>query len=337
MGECCVEMGRMRQEEPKSRPSLVVLAGGLAKRYGGCKPLAPVGLHGEAVIDLTASDAREAGFGDVVLVLGPQTGAAITYHVRRCWPSSVPVDFAVQEVPLGTAHAVLCARRLLPDGPFAVVNADDVYGARALALLARHLERRPAGEEAEADGAGMEGRDDAEHFLVAFAIRNTIVSADPVTRGTCVVGPGSRLEGIVERRKVTKGTDGRFISEDGLEPVEISGDTPVSVNLWGFGDSIWGVLEAAVTEAHPGVAPDGTVRRGAAVETDHEVLLPEVVGDVVAGKVPGGGPAQEVQVLQGPGRCLGVTHSEDLPIVRGELAALVGQGLRPEGVFEFER
>ncbi len=65
---------------------LVVLAAGMAKRYGGCKPLAPVGLHGEAVIDLTASDAEAAGFGDVVIIVGPQTGPAIAYHVRQCFP-----------------------------------------------------------------------------------------------------------------------------------------------------------------------------------------------------------------------------------------------------------
>ena len=96
---------------------LVVLAAGMAKRYGGCKPLAPVGLHGEAVIDLTAGDALAAGFGPVVLVLGPQTGPAIRYHVKAAFPRHVQVSFAEQSVPLGTAHAVLCARRLVGDGP----------------------------------------------------------------------------------------------------------------------------------------------------------------------------------------------------------------------------
>ena len=67
-------------------PTLVMLAAGMAKRYGGCKPLAPLGVHGEAIIDLTASDALAAGFGRIVLVVGPMTSAALTYHVRRTWP-----------------------------------------------------------------------------------------------------------------------------------------------------------------------------------------------------------------------------------------------------------
>ena len=304
------------------RPALVVLAGGQAKRYRGCKPLAPVGLHGEAVIDLTGSDARAAGFGEIVLVLGPQTASAITYHVRRCWPSSIPVTFVVQHVPLGTAHALLCAHQALPQGPFGVVNADDVYGAPALEVLAQQLSG-DADERAEA----------ADHVLVAFAIRDTIVTSEPVTRGTCVVGEDRKLAAIVERRKVTMHGDGHISSYDGLEPVDIPGDTLVSVNLWGFTAPVWPALEAAVVAIHRGVAHDGSVRDSAGVDPDVEVLLPEVIGQLVAGRAPHRGPAQSVRVLDGPGRCLGVTHSEDLPIVRSELASMIGQGLRPEGIW----
>ena len=330
MGERSPEMEGMSTEGRPSRPSLVVLAGGLAKRYKGCKPLAPVGLHGEAVIDLTVSDARAAGFGDIVLVLGPQTASAITYHVRRCWPPSVPVTSTVQQFPLGTAHALLCARRLLHDGPFGVVNADDVYGIPALEVLAGALlDKGQAG--------ATDSTDSKDHALVAFAIRDTVVTSEPVTRGTCLVGPERRLAGIVERRKVTMHSDGRFTSHDGLEPLEIPPDTLVSVNLWGFFPEVWQALEAAVMDVHPGVASDGSVRDESSVKVGVEVLLPEVIGQLVNGVAPGGAPAQTVRVLDGPGRCLGVTHSEDLPLVRSELAAMVGQGFRPEGIWETAR
>ncbi len=91
-------------------PPLVVLAAGMARRYGGCKPLAPIGPNGEAVIDLLVSDAVAAGFGQIVLVLHPESGPAVRYHVERCWPKSVDVAFAEQRVPLGTVHAVLAAK-----------------------------------------------------------------------------------------------------------------------------------------------------------------------------------------------------------------------------------
>jgi hypothetical protein len=293
---------------------LVILAAGLAKRYGGTKPLAPVGLHGEAVIDLTTGDAVAGGFGDVVIVLGPQTGPAIAYHVRGVFPARVRVTFAEQSIPLGTAHAVLCARKHVGDGPFAVANSDDVYGAPALSLLQQHL-------------AGS-----AEHAIVAYRLADTIVTADPVTRGTCEFDASGHLARLVERRQVTRQPDGSIRADDGREPSVISPDTPVSMNLWGFQPSIWPVLEGAVLETHPAVAPDGSVRDPAELTSDAEVLLPEVVGAMIAGRAAG--PAQAVRVLDGPGRCIGVTHGDDLPVVRMELAMMVGQGRRPENPWE---
>jgi hypothetical protein len=292
-------------------PALVVLAAGMATRYGGgCKALAPVGLRGEALIDLNASDAQEAGFGRVVVVLGPHSGPAITYHIEQCWPQSLDVRLAEQRLPLGTAHAALCAHGHVGDGPFAVVNADDVYGVPSLARLCRFL--------AESD----------EHANVAYRLSDTIVSDDPVTRATVRAGPDGRLEEMVERRKVARRPDGRFVAADGKEPAELSPDTPVSVNLWGFQPSVWSVLEAAVTAAHPGVGLDGVV--AGEPGDDAEVLLPEVIGAMAAGRPAGGGAAQTVRVLEGVGRCIGVTHPGDLRVVRTELAVMVGQGTRAE-------
>lgn len=291
------------------RPALVMLAAGMATRYGGgCKPLAPVGLHGEAVIDLNASDALSAGFGRIVVVLGPHSGPAIAYHVERCWPGTVDVALAEQTVPLGTAHAALCAHPFVAERRFALVNADDVYGIEALETLRQHL------EETE------------EHANVAYRLADTIVSDDPVTRGTAIAGPDGLLAEMVERKKVSRQSDGTYVSADGKEPAHLDADTPVSVNLWGFQPAIWPLIETAVRRAHPAVAPDGTVQ-GELLD-DHEVLLPEVIGAMVHGQHEGLERAQPVRVLRAPGRTVGVTHQEDLPIVRMELAAMVGEGIR---------
>jgi len=138
-------------------PALVVLAAGMARRYGGCKPLAPIGPHGEAVVDLLVSDAVRAGFGRIVLVLHPETGPAIRYHVEQCWPQSIDVDFAVQRLPLGTVHAVLAAEGALTGvASFAVCNADDVYGEVAMGMLADQLRSSAH-----------------EHVLVGYQLRST--------------------------------------------------------------------------------------------------------------------------------------------------------------------
>jgi hypothetical protein len=297
------------------RPALVVLAAGMAKRFGGgCKPLAPLGLHGEAVIDLTAGDALRGGFGPVVLVIGPQTGPAIRYHVERTWPTGIDVGFADQEVALGTAHAVLCARPLIGDRPFAVVNADDVYGADAFALLSGHLLA-----------------DNDEHALVGFALRDSVSTADPVTRGICEASPDGLLVRITERKLVTRAPDGTFFSDDGRAPRDLDPAGPVSMNLWGLRSSIWPVLEAAVLAVHRYVDPKTGVLL-AAPESTEEVLLPEVVGTMIA--APGAGSGTNVRVLPGTGPCVGVTHAADLPVVRSQLAGMVARGERAESPWQ---
>jgi hypothetical protein len=282
-------MGRV--SAPSTDPPLVILAAGRARRYGGVKPLAPVGPRGEAVIDLVASDALAAGFGSIVLVLGPSTGPAIRYHVEHTWPAHVDVKFALQEAPLGTVHAVLSASEFVGSAPYGVGNADDIYGRAAVALLATYL------QAAQPTNA-----------LVGFRLADAVVGDAPVTRGICEVGPDGQLLRVDERRQVTALPDGRFASADGLEPSELPADARVSMNLWGFTPAFHRTLEAAMTAA-----------TGASEEA--EVLLPEVVGQSLA--------TNPFTVLPAAGRCIGVTHPDDLELVQVELARQVGQGMRP--------
>jgi hypothetical protein len=291
-------------------PSLVVLAAGMARRYGGCKPLAPIGPRGEAVIDLLVSDAVAAGFGQIVLVLHPETGPAIRYHVERCWPEWVEVGFAEQRLPLGTVHAVLAAQQTLAsDQPFAVSNADDVYGEVAMRLLARQL-------ESSSD----------EHALIGYQLRSTVATSDPVTRGICEVSKKGFLTALTERRQVTRLDNGeRFSAKDGIEPETLSGELPTSVNLWGFQPGIWNVLESAMDAS--GLDEEALLSQMAAGgdAPGAEVLLPEVVASMVSG-----GTGLPVRVITTDARLDGVTHAADLPIVSAELARQVAWGTRPD-------
>jgi len=280
---------------------LVVLAAGRATRYGGVKPLAPVGPHGEAVIDVLASDALAAGFSTFVLVIGPETGPAIRYHVERAWPKEVDVRFAVQETARGTVEALLVGLACLGAGAsVAVANADDLPGRGGLALLADHL-----------------GGGDPRHVLVAYRLAASLVGADPVTRGVCEVGADELLVRIDERRRVAPGPDGRILADDGREPAELDPRAPVSMNLWGLRPEVAGLLEKAAAE------PQG----------EGEILLPEVVGAALAG-AGSEGRGLEVKVLHAPGRCIGVTHPGDVDLVRAELAREVGRGDRPAALWE---
>ncbi len=272
-------------------PALVILAAGRAKRYGGCKPLAPVGAFGEAVIDLVASDALAAGFGTIVLVLGPSTGPAIRYHVEHTWPAAVDVRFATQPAPLGTVNAVLAASEHVGDTPYGVGNADDVYGHAGCALLAEHL--RAHGET---------------NALIGYRLADAVIGYAPVTRGICRVGADGMLLGVDERRQVTATPDGGFVAGDGRSPETLSGEDRVSMNLWGFTPAFHKTLQAAMDAAVD-------------ASEESEVLLPEVVAQSLS--------ANPFTMLPAQGRCVGVTHPDDLSLVQEELNRQVASGERP--------
>jgi CTP:molybdopterin cytidylyltransferase MocA len=277
--------------------TLVVLAAGRATRYGGVKPLASVGITGEAVLDVLASDALAAGFERLVLVVGPETGPALRYHVARGWPREVPVEFALQETPRGTVDAVLAAADLLDEGsPFGVANADDLPSEAGLSLLARHVRSS-----------------DTASAAVCYRLRDSLLGEAPVTRGLCRVDGDGMLVAVDERRHVTPLPDGRVVADDGREPKELDPDQFVSVNLWGFRPELVGVLQSALA------ASDGQA----------EVLLPEVVDELLAARRAGAPGGMAIRVLRSPGRCIGVTHPGDVALVQAELAREIGRGDRP--------
>lgn len=278
---------------PDDGAVLVVLAAGQAKRYGGgLKPLAPVGPNGEAILDLVGSDAIDAGFTTIVVVLGPHSSDPIRAHVRANWPPSVDVRFAMQAAPRGTVDAVLSAWSELDSRTrFGVSNADDLYGPRAFAILAGHVK-----------GSG------GDNALVGFTLERAVIGDSPVTRGVCRTGPDGHLVQIDERRGVTRRGDGTFGTTDGRSPETLDPTTLVSMNLWAFSTSLEGAFRDAVAGADDG-----------------EVLLPELVATLIAEQ----SRPCPFAVLATDSRCVGVTHPDDLELVQRDIADQVERGERP--------
>ena len=275
-------------------PSLVVLAAGRARRYGGLKQLAPIGLHGEGVIDLIASDAVAAGFSHIVLVINPETGPEIRRHVSATWPREWSVDFALQAQPQGTVPATLAALPFLdPTIPFAISNADDLYGREVFSLLSEHLTTK------------------STNCLIGFRLDRALVGDLPVSRGVCNVVNG-HLTDIVERRLVHNSPNG-FVSDDGLSPVSLDAETTVSMNLWGFQPAIWPLLTAEFATHDFTESP--------------EALLPVFVGSILHHH------PLRFDVLHTSSRCVGVTHADDLPLVQLEVRLQVELGERAEYAF----
>ena len=279
-----------------SSPTLIILAAGRARRYGGVKQLAPIGKHGEGVIDLIAADAFAAGFGDIVIVVNEDTGPMIEQHVSWHWPKEHRVTFALQEKQRGTVSAVLAAESSLDTTKkFGVSNADDLYGREAFLKLGQHF--------AQSD----------HHCLVGFELDRALVGNLPVSRGICRVDDDGRLVDIVERRNVHSTLEG-YDADDGLEPVSLSPLETVSMNLWGFQPEILPLMHQALEEHDFAEEP--------------EIQLSTFVGQILRKD-----PSISFDVLPTRSRCIGVTHAQDLPVAQLLVRLEIEVGQRPEYAF----
>ncbi|MGH9298114.1 MAG: NTP transferase domain-containing protein [Acidimicrobiales bacterium] len=268
---------------------LIVLAAGHGRRFGGLKQLAPVGPNGEAIMDFTARDARRAGFDGVALVVREEVRDELLDHIAQYWPKDLDVVPVVQGPVAGTTQAVSSAAPVV-EGPFGVVNADDLYGPAAMEVLAGKL-------------ASLGPR---THAIVGYRLADTILNDAPVTRGVCETDDDGHLRQLVEQvvRRDGDGYEARDLGSNESQPTRrLAGDEVVSMNLWAFAHSVFADLDAALGAFDPATAPH---QPGKAPE----LLLPEVVGSLVRnGRCT-------VEVEQTEGRCIGITHPDDLPVVR---------------------
>jgi len=220
-------------------PILVVLAAGMGSRYGGLKQMDKIGKSGEVLLDFSVYDAVTAGFEKVVFIIRHdiekdfseqvlvRMGAKVKYEIAfQDIDTLIPADIftAAQKAgrtkPWGTGHALLCAADKI-DAPFAVINADDFYGREAFAVMGKYL----AGQEA------------AVSAIVPYQLEKTLSPQGTVSRGVCKV-EGGYLAGVDELTAIEK-KDGRVFNTASDGSVRnLTGDTPVSMNFWGFSPEI---------------------------------------------------------------------------------------------------
>ncbi len=300
--------------------SLLVLAAGMGSRYGGLKQMDPVGPSGETLLDYAVFDALRAGFGRVVFLIRRDFADAFRDRVFSRYSGRAAVDIAFQEIgslpegfaapaertkPWGTAHAVWCARTALQDG-FAVINADDFYGADAFRKLAAFLR----GQVSDVDPArpDQHPRPDPFFAMAGFRLSETLSEHGAVARGVCSLEDG-RLLSITERTDITAAKIG--------PGREFSGEETVSMNCWAFTPELFPLLEArlrAFLAGHVG-------------EPGAECYLPTAISSII------GAAEAEVAVLPVTGPWFGVTYREDRPRVASAVAGLVARGAYPERLF----
>ena len=291
--------------------TLVVLAAGMGSRYGGLKQIDPVGPSGETMLDYAVFDALRAGFTRVVFVIRRDFEALFREKIGARYAGRATVDYVFQsldllpptyapppgrEKPWGTGHAVWCAREAIREN-FAVINADDFYGADSFSRLAEFLGRDAAAGETP------------EFAMVGFRLANTLSEHGVVSRGIATVGGADdELRSIVEQTGIAAADVG--------EGRTFSGDEIVSMNCWGFTPAIFPGLDAQfrdflTEEAGP----------------KSEFYLPAGVSAMI------GLDQARVRVLPTESAWFGVTYREDKPRVAAAIAELVQAGSYPASLW----
>ncbi|MBR3474140.1 MAG: NTP transferase domain-containing protein [Oscillospiraceae bacterium] len=301
-----------------NEPTLVILAAGMGSRFGGLKQITAVDGRGHAIIDFSLYDAWRAGFRKVVFIIKHEIEEDFKAAVGRRMEKYFDVKYVFQQIdmlpegyavpegrkkPWGTAHAVLCAAEAI-EGPFAVINADDFYGRGAFETIFEFLAQE---------------RPDTEHAMVAYLLRNTVTEHGTVARGVCQVEDGL-LTDVVERIKIAKRGEDAAYTEDGETWIPLSGESPVSMNFWGFGPDFLRQLRdrfPAWLDANLPVNPEKA-----------EYFLPFVTNALIH---EGQG---SVRVLPCHETWHGITYKEDMPDVLDYIARLRREGIYPETLLD---
>lgn len=301
--------------------ALVIMAAGIGSRFGGgIKQLAKLGPHGEIIIDYSIHDALKAGFTKIIFIIRKDIEADFREiigdriskiaNVQYAFQAldDLPAGFSVPEgrkKPWGTGHAILAARDLI-DCPFAVINADDFYGAEGFQKVHDYLVN------------DMDERGNVMDLCMAgYILGNTLSENGAVTRGVCEVNDDSNLKSVSETFEIRKENGQVLGQNENGEPVKLSEDDIVSMNMWGLTPRFVKTLE----ERFPAFL------RNAQGNIKAEYLLPQVIGDLLQE-----GNAT-VKVLPTADRWFGVTYAEDRESVERSLQELHNKGVYGDSLF----
>lgn len=301
------------------KPTLLVLAAGMGSRFGSLKQMEGIGPCNEAIIDYSVYDAVRAGFGKVVFVIRHsfENEFRAQFNERR-FNNRIEVEYVFQELdklpegftvpygrekPWGTNHAVIMAAEAIHT-PFAVVNADDFYGADAFETIASFL----------IEAVGKSG----QYCMVAYGLENTLSDFGTVSRGVCTIDSKGNLERVVERAAIERIPNGSIVYREEGNEYPLDSDTPVSMNFFGFTPDYFERSKIEFTEFLRHNFPN----------LKSEFFMPSMVNKLI-----GQGDAT-VKVLTSSSKWFGVTYKEDKPSVVAKLGELIGEGIYPHSLWE---
>ena len=291
-------------------PTLIIMAAGMGSRYGGLKQMDPITDKGEIILDFSLYDAMMAGFKKVVFVIKEEMEEEFRALIDERAGRFLQVDYAFQkledlpegyqvpegrEKPWGTAHAVLSCREKI-DGPFAVINADDYYGPGGFQSIYDFLIHNEDGEK-------------YSYCMVGFRLENTITENGHVARGVCEIAEDGNLTQVTERTKIMRRSEGIAYTEDDGETWNIlPADTTVSMNFWGFTQSMMKEMQARFPVFLEQAMEENPLKG--------EFYLPAVADQLIKEE------KATVKVLPTQDTWYGVTYRADKEMVMGALQSM---------------
>lgn len=306
----------------KKKPVLVIMAAGMGSRYGGLKQIDPIDKDGHIIIDFSIYDAIRAGFEKIVFIIKKANEKDFKEVIGKRMGKHVQVEYVFQELenlpegysvpegrvkPFGTGHAILSCKDVI-DGPFAVINADDYYGPSAYKMIYDYL-------DSHSDD------DKYRYTMVGYVLENTLTDNGHVARGVCETDENHYLTGITERTHIEKKEDGAYYTEDdGNTWQQLPEGSTVSMNLWGFSESILKELDARFPKFL-----DENLEKN---PLKCEYFLPTVVNELLDEN------KATVEVLKSLDKWYGVTYKEDKEYVMNAIQKLKESGLYPEKLWE---
>lgn len=299
----------------KLKPTLVILAAGMASRYGGNKQIESFGPSGETIMEYSIFDAIKAGFGKVIFIIREEFADAFKASIEPKLTGRIEFDYVYQSLdkfsngieipagrtkPFGTQHALLCTKNVL-DAPFAVINADDFYGYDAFKQAYNFLTT-----EAE----------NGKYACIGYELSNTLSDHGSVTRGEINIDQSGHIAGITERKEISK-VNGKAIVKEGVSAIELPLDTKVSMNFFCFTPEFVNWSEAEYLKFLKANRND----------LKAEFLIPEVADQLINTS------QGVVKMIPTEAKWFGVTFKEDALIVKEALLELTKQGLYPENLW----
>lgn len=289
------------------QPTLLILAAGMASRYGSMKQIQSFGPGGETIMDYSIYDAIRAGYKKVVFIIRKEFKQDFADIFEPRLKGKIEIDYVYQEVaegrtkPWGTAQAILCAKDTIKE-PFAVINADDFYGRDAFEKSYKFLT-----SDVEPD----------VYSIIGYELLKTLSDNGTVNRGVCQVDGNGNLSAIAERLNIQQ-KDGKILTDDNLEPKELPLDSSVSMNFWCFDPAVFTYTEKMFKEFE--AANSGNPKA--------EFFIPLVADQFIQEK------AGVIKVIPTSSKWFGVTYKEDAPEVKEALESLVAAGEYPPALWK---